>query len=272
MSLADEISLLGIQLPQKLLSDLNHASAILQNRETVDRQLLKLEKLIQEDLTIKGINYTEFLMMLPNEKKRNSYKCYKLLSDTLYKWGKENGFAQDWGKVASFLSRDTFLSLLNNRFLIKDIGAGADHGEFTHAIQLFILTEANKEQEVISRTIPELYARISNQDCVGILSIIDKDTQKETNKILTIWDLLFDRFEKISTFDLRNPELTCGYLRFNSVQFPLLSQLHRLRYFKRINESTLFSNSQNNNEVQDIIFQKPSQTRTVLSYSPSMGA
>lgn len=134
---------------------------------------------------------------------------------------------------ASFLSEENFNGALKNYILAKDVGVAPRHGEFTHRIQWFVVLTALRNQ----------FGRDSSP--ARLLEEIAESGKKYPNPARgkrTVWDYLFDRFEKDkdtqpaaeSAHDFRCPEILNPYLIGEaSFNFPLLGAFLTARHNKR---------------------------------------
>jgi hypothetical protein len=107
------------------------------------------------------------------------FKDYKFLSSILYEYLNANGFSESVVLGNEVVARDTVLSYFEQGSLFKDQVArkAMSHGEWTHIIQWFILTEAHKAYNLLSVT------------PVDLLKWIGKD---DRNREVSLWDLTFE--------------------------------------------------------------------------------
>lgn len=94
-------------------------------------------------------------------------------------------------EVDSILSREAFLKLLSNGQHILDLGAGPNHGLFSHRLQWYILYHAYDEQKLKTKPI-ELFKTLGTEAF--------KDSSSEAR---SMWDEIFD-------FDDDTPRLDAG--------------------------------------------------------------
>jgi hypothetical protein len=131
----------------------------------------------------------------------------------------------------AFLPPDTFGKQLASATLIKDPGAGVNHGEYTHRIQWFILHECKVA------TNPNALLRLTGS----------AKAMPEKDSLNGLWDCLFDRlrfaqygmkaFIATGTTDFRSPEHFNLWLIDQTDRFPALAKYLRERCIKRMPQS-----------------------------------
>lgn len=216
--------------------------ATLLNPESVDRQVGKLNAILTNMLRNKGfvknVDGTEKII----KKRDKSYTGnYKVVSTFFSSWGHENGFNQPSpvlceirkANSCSIRSRHITLSnqmptlvgayvspklfkkfLLDNGYLFKDLGAEADsHGEFTHMIGLYIISEESKVCNILQHSMRELYKKLTPQ----------------------VWDIIFDSFDNWVT----NPNVLHETLRAS--RHAIISEIINGRQEKRLTEEANFN-------------------------------
>jgi hypothetical protein len=147
--------------------------------------------------------------------------CYKLFSNFIYEWGKENGFQQSV-KIVKSLDTKTFYRLLASQSLMKDSGIVADHGTFTHAVQWYIVVEHDKKSGFLMHAPLEIYQRLGNAS----LNHYSKNEEKKP------WDLLFDSF----TANFTSPEKLAESIKKDKSRWPLLAETF-IRQAKKVDRN-----------------------------------
>lgn len=161
LRLVKETYMHGEVTPPEYFSDYIAIGSFLLNNTLVESYLDELEKLLQQHAAAKNIPELKkqddgrliFLLQSPETNKR-----YKILSEVICAWSKENGFAAQ-AKIISLLSHPRFLGLLSSLTLLKDkaVAAGEFHGAWSHAIQWFCLMEHQKRTGFLRNSPLDLY-------------------------------------------------------------------------------------------------------------------
>jgi hypothetical protein len=189
---------------------------------------------------LKGIQERRFLENHDAE----PYKFYakmlyrKLLSSVLYAWERDNGFTHDTGGKVDILVGNvgkSFNEQLKAGRAFKDIGAGAEHGEFTHRIQWFIVGEG-----LMIPNAGELYRHVAKWISREKLERGSSGAYKRY-----LWEFLFDRdgipsnaasvyFQCVDKSDFRAPSNLNRYLTESpTAPFEILRQCLKDRRDKR---------------------------------------
>lgn len=146
-------------IPPKYFVDYLSIEQFLANKPLIESYLDELEKLLQQHVAAKNITELEVRkdgkLMLPASQ---PHKRYKILSDVICAWSKENGFTAQ-AKIINLLSHRNFLGLLSSLTLLKDnaVNAGEYHGAWSHAIQWFCIIEHNKRTGFLRNEPRQLY-------------------------------------------------------------------------------------------------------------------
>lgn len=187
-----------------------------------------------------------------NSKLKNPNKHYKILSDYLYNiWGKEKGFNQgvmqeisginflsfpsDTGILMEEVKPEIFLFLIKNGYLLNDKGNGDDfHGEFTHALQWYLIITYNEKYHFLHNDPLWIYKQLGEKKYSNFKYICENEIV-----LTSLWDYVFD----ITDDDRRRPSLSSkhGFSCFNFLhkfvrenkQCDLLSTLISTRSVKR---------------------------------------
>ncbi|HEX8699926.1 MAG TPA: LirA/MavJ family T4SS effector [Myxococcaceae bacterium] len=177
------------------------------------------------------------------------------LSKVLLASQQRGGFATDM-QVTIAKSTDTaslenikaFANLQKTAQHFKDINAGADHGEFTHQIQWYMLTEG---WALVQEKMVEAYKEANGGTSPGSSLSISTPGDLMTavgatgTAAVGLWPMLFDRVDAsvngvyVLTTDLtvtiegRSPEKLHLHMRHMSNTYPTLRAFLRARYAKR---------------------------------------
>jgi hypothetical protein len=179
-------------------------SVILANEEIVSFHLAALEKNLYREAELKNLfSNPELRETLFDD---NKLPRFKLISDMLYNWARNNGFESTFAKISRLVPAKTFQNMLQAGMLFKDSGVPILHGEWTHFIQWYILIEENKRNPYLKNNPQDLFRLLGNDRAKAQTS-----TNIPFNTMQTIWGLIFDRlFTKESTKkdeqDYRIPE------------------------------------------------------------------
>lgn len=159
LTLIDEKYELHGSIAPEYFVDYLSIESFLANKPLIESYLDELEKLLQQHAAAKKITELEVRkngkLMLPSGQ---PHKRYKILSDVICAWSKENGFNAQ-AKIINLLSHRNFLGLLSNLTLLKDnaVNAGEYHGAWSHAIQWFCIIEHNKRTGFLRNDPRQLY-------------------------------------------------------------------------------------------------------------------
>ncbi|HLB42368.1 MAG TPA: LirA/MavJ family T4SS effector [Gammaproteobacteria bacterium] len=113
---------------------------------TADSPVLKHLQLLENELEKEaGKRYNSETKLLEGYIEGQPYKHKKLFSGFLRQWAEKNGFL-GYGKLKGLMSVDGFFNFIAKGGLFKDpVLRGERHGEFTHAIQWYLITAWNNE-------------------------------------------------------------------------------------------------------------------------------
>lgn len=191
----------------KFLADVSEGSAIL-------RQLAVLEAELKKEA---GDKYDSVTKMLKGYKEGAVFEdkqIQRLLSHFFRKWAETNGFL-GYAKFKRFLNEDEFLSKLGMGLIFKDTTfQSSEHGDFSHAIQWFLICMWNKENPS---------SRKLHCDPVALLQWIGKN-QKGPEWFKT-FEISAKSIYKPSAMDFRNTQHIHAYLKSANCPFPILHQL-----------------------------------------------
>lgn len=230
----------------ELKEDLVKIAFFLQDVDKIYEGLGELEEKLSENMDKKKIYSSFFLTSSDN-------KCHKILSDVLKEWG--NVFFKEIIKTSNFLPDNDFLKNLNRRIMVKDIGSGIRHGEWSHFIQWYLIAHNKALIDSLNYPLDYIYMQLG------------ETSQNILNKAMTLWDIIFDYFpndedEKASTEEeeeeeeeiininksllndivndgyFRSPEnITSDITEYMFTDFPILSKC----ILNRINKRTLLT-------------------------------
>jgi hypothetical protein len=212
-------------------------SVFLQDTNAILMQLKKLNASLVVESEKRGV--------LIKELDPNSYlKHNKLLRNLLEQELTTIGFQPDLGKATGLLPPDVFRSLIREGFLIKDPGAGVDHGEFTHAMQWLLIGWQQNESQFLNKPVIEIFKQLGDER-----SVFKKSAYGQS----TIWDVLVDQVIDYCK-DCRSPEyLHKLILSNNDPDLLLLKKLCESRVKKR--------QTNNTSSFSDIFSQKKTYTK-----------
>lgn len=186
-------------------------SVFLQDEAVVLAQLRKLNSLLEKEATKRNLIISE-----------NDLTHKKVLRNVLEQELEKMGFQPDFAKATGFLPPDVFRSTIRDGLLIKDPGAGIEHGEFTHAIQWLVIGWQQQDTPFLKYPVIEVFKQLGDDRSVlGITRI------NETN----MWDLIVD---DLRHKDCRNPDyLHQVILESEDPNLSLLKKLCGSRMTKR---------------------------------------
>lgn len=195
---------------EEFFQDFAKISVFLQNDNVVLKQLEVLNALLVDEAK------TRQLFVDNDEKKRGYLSHKKVLRNVLEQELAKIGFQRDLGKAIDLLNPSTFASTFKDGLLLKDPGAGVEHGEFTHAIQWLIIGWQHKDTPFLSRPIIKIYNQLGDDERFSV-----------------IWDAVIDLFPTVCK-DSRCPErLLSLILQSNDPNLSLLKTLSQSRVTKR---------------------------------------
>ncbi|WP_260961037.1 LirA/MavJ family T4SS effector [Pseudomonas citri] len=212
----------------------------------------------------------------------------KLLSDVLGRWEHDNGFDVDHSwmlggrRPADILignPKSLFNLQLESGRPFKDLGAGAQHGEFTHRIQWYLVGNALEGFKAgdLYKDIKRWISRgklLSHQASLSSPTLFS--TEEGHKRYL--WEYLFDRDGEPSNAisvaflarqgDFRGPSNLAAYLREppHEAAFPLLTWCMRDRYTKRLHQAFdaayMLKKAPKNSQLKELakIFESGAQT------------
>ena len=132
------------------------------NQRAILQQLSELNSELKKNAIDKG-KYDEVTQKLISDPD-DPNKYYKLLSNYLYKWAKDNGFS-DSVKLDRELTSEAFLKSINEGHLFKDKAEGdISHGEWVHFVQWWCIVEGNKKDPFLLSTPAEIFSWIGRQN------------------------------------------------------------------------------------------------------------
>lgn len=127
---------------QKDIISIQKFLANVKNDSPVMKQLQLLEYELEKHA---GKRYDSETKLLEGYEEGKPFRHDKLLSGFLRQWAEENKFT-GYGKLKGFMSNDEFFKFIGKGGLFKDpVLRGDFHGEFTHAIQWYLITMWNNE-------------------------------------------------------------------------------------------------------------------------------
>jgi hypothetical protein len=135
----------------------------LADKIAMQTQLVKLENALRQAA---GDRYDPIANQLRDYDVTKHFKQNRLLTNYLRDWANKHGFAQVI-KLTELLTPSKFYSVLVSRSLFFDKALAEDksHGELTHIIQLWCVTEHAKDNPgFISLPIPDLIESIGRHD------------------------------------------------------------------------------------------------------------
>jgi hypothetical protein len=129
--------------------------------------------------------------------------------------------------LTGFVNRDKFRThLFEPGYHWKDPGVGWRHGEFTHRVQWYIVTQVNRWEPFLARSPLEIFKMFADNLCTGV-----KARNRET-----VWDAVFDRLDPARE-DFRTPEIMHTWFKEPAQQdddhVGILAQLIAGRAMKR---------------------------------------
>lgn len=210
--------------------------------------------------TLAGVRQNRFEKKLDSVETSPLFKLAKelfskLLTDVLGRWENDNGFDVDhaWGlgarRPADILignPKSDFNKQLESGRPFKDLGAGPQHGEFTHRIQWYLVGNALKGINA-----GDVYKDVKRWISRGkLLSHGERSSNPQTFSTDNgykryLWEYLFDRDGEPSNAttvaflakagDFRGPSNLSGHLRESpsDCAYPLLAWCIRDRFLKR---------------------------------------
>ncbi|WP_454782317.1 LirA/MavJ family T4SS effector [Legionella sp. WA2022007384] len=166
---------------EDFFQDCAKISLFLQNNDAVLEQLKILNTLVKEEAKKRGVAISE-------EQSGDYLKHKKVLRSVLELELAKIGFAPDFGKALSVLEPNSFALIYSKGIILKDPGAGTEHGEFTHAIQWLLIAWQQKNTSFLSLPVIKIYNKFGDSD-----------------KFKSIWNAVVDE-NKEACFDARSPE------------------------------------------------------------------
>jgi hypothetical protein len=198
------------------------------------RPLLELLQGIREGRHINTPIPKDILVFVPFAKQLFS----KLLSSVLFEWESQNGFTLDpKGKVDILFGNPgrLFNDELKAGRPFKDVGAGAEHGEFTHRIQWFMVGTGLQLPNT-----GDIYKDIAKWMTPAEQRSLDGRSQAKR----FLWEFLFDRdgmpsnassvaFQSVDKYDFRAPSNLNRFFMEPKSGCPILAWCLQDRFNKR---------------------------------------
>jgi hypothetical protein len=148
------------------IRDITAIKRFLADKAAMKTQLAKLENALRQAA---GDRFDPIANQLKDYNVTKHFKQNRLLTNYFRDWAMKNGFAQVI-KLTEFLAPSKFYSVLVSRSLFFDRALAEDrsHGELTHIIQLWCVTEHAKDNPgFISVPVPDLIESIGRHDLSG---------------------------------------------------------------------------------------------------------
>ncbi len=161
LTLVEEVYKKGERIPPEYFVDYLAIERFFTSQPLFETYLDALEKLLQQHAAAKNLSELKMQedgrLMFPFQHPETN-KRYKILSEVICAWSKENGFTAQ-AKIINLLSHRSFLGLLSSLTLLKDkaVAAGEYHGAWTHAIQWFCIMEHQKRTNFLRHSPLDLY-------------------------------------------------------------------------------------------------------------------
>lgn len=204
----------------------NYLQALPKGYETFFEDCAKISLFLQDTQAVLGHLKTLNGLLITEAKERNlsvddDKKCgylqhKKVLRSVLEQELAKIGFEPDLGKALGVLENSTFAQIYSKGVLLKDPGAGVEHGEFTHPIQWLIIGWQQQDTAFLSLPVLKMFSRFG-----------------EDPKFLLIWDTVVDQIKEACT-DARSPErLHTMILNSDDPDLSLLKILCQSRVKKR---------------------------------------
>jgi hypothetical protein len=173
---------------KKVAMNFAKIAVLLSNTDLVIYHLMKLNELVTKKANDLNMTITKNL------------KHNKVLRNVLEDGLAEVGFSPNFVKAIGFLEPEVFRFFLAKGDVIKDPGAGVKHGEYTHAIQWWIIASQEKENSFLDMPVIDLYKELGKESAV-LRIVFDEVKSREYN----IWDLIVDKLKIVG--DCRSPEI-----------------------------------------------------------------
>lgn len=201
----DRIRKLCPDLQESMIEDFNQITALLATKSsTLQPYLFNLEQALLNDVLRKD------LLGNPDFFNRQHGKRFRILTDVLTTWATDHGFNSSLAKVNYYLPPRVFRIMQAGGYLFNDKGSSLEHGEWTHTIQWYLITEANKHHPFLTNQPADLYVALSQQ-----------------NNRSKIWNMVFDLSSQqthLSPHDFRCPGNLHAHLMSEAAkqQYPIL--------------------------------------------------
>ncbi len=174
------------EIADEYLFDCLEVHALINNRIRCNSMLQQLEDGLQKyavEINAPLVDYNGEMKMLPHN--QESMAKGKILSGFLYRWAKENGFNKtNYAKILGTLTTDEFFSVLSQRLFFKDAKVFPPlHGAWSHALQFYIIIEANKKDKFLTH------------DPVDFYAFLGDPKNKSKDSIATLWYMMLDRMD-----------------------------------------------------------------------------
>lgn len=190
----------------------------MQDTDAVLNQLRTLNTLLVIEANNRGVSFSD--------DNADEMKHHKVLRSVLEHQLEEIGFAPNLGKALDVLELGTFTKIFSKGLLLKDPGAGIEHGEFTHPIQWLLIGLQQKDISFLTLPIIKIFNTFGHGD-----------------NFLVIWSVIVDQVKEACD-DARSPErLHRMILNSDDPDLELLKILCHSRIMKRVMnpQSSFFS-------------------------------
>lgn len=204
---------------ENFFQDCAKISLFLQDTDAVLNQLRTLNTLLVAEANKRGVPFSD-------DDNVDALKHHKVLRSVLEHELHKIGFAPNLGKALDVLELSTFKKIFSKGLLLKDPGAGLEHGEFTHPIQWLLIGLQQKDTPILTLPILKIFNTFGHGD-----------------NYLLIWSVVVDLLKE-ACYDARSPErLHRMILNSDDPDLELLKILCHSRIKKRVMnlQSTFFS-------------------------------
>ena len=159
----DRIRKLCPELQPSMIDDFANIAALLARpTPALIPYLANLEHSLQDEMTSQHLfddPTCQTILFNPQHGKR-----FKILTNVLMAWAAENGFHPSLAKINYYLPPRVFRNMQAGGYLFNDKGSSLEHGEWTHSIQWYLITEANKHHPFLVNQPADLYIAFSKND------------------------------------------------------------------------------------------------------------
>lgn len=222
-----ELYIADIEITDTDLVDLLSITKALMNIDNFKNHMNNLEHALQE-FAKTNPSFLQHLQTKNQDKSRfyhnpEDNKGHKILSSYFYHWALENGFNPNkYAKLVKFIELPIFISILKDKIIFKDKGAGGDHGAWSHIAQLYYIIEENKLNKFLQQHPSEIYSHLGKAEYVGKNKLIT--WYSDYARDVTAWDIFFDRLD---SNDLRTPPYLTNLIQDNEApdfEWPILCE------------------------------------------------